>query len=331
MNAITAQQFSIAMGSFSFEKSSRIAVAVSGGGDSVALALLLQEWSAECGIKMLALTVDHGLRPESGAEAAAVQEFFKIRKIPHKILRWEGDKPESHVQERARQARYRVLIEACRAENIDTLAVAHNLEDQVETFWMRLAHGSGLDGLAGIAASREDSGIRIIRPLLGMTRADLRGTCKRFDATFIDDPSNVNPKFLRPRLRQFEEMLADEGLTPQRLAQTMRKLEDARDALHWVLTLALKDSVTFSAENDAILSRPAWLHYPEDIRRRVMAHVLQHVQPQEYPPGSDALDRLCRDAAGETFSGRTLAGCMVSPSGKGNIAVTRENAQRKVS
>src|SRR5688500_149409 len=171
-----------------------IAVAVSGGGDSMALVLLLEDWTRERGGRLLALTVDHGLRPESAEEARRVHDILQSRGIEHRVLTWEGEKPQSHIQERAREARYALLCAECVREKIPFLAAAHNAEDQIETFWMRLAHGSGLDGLAGMAARREMRGMDLLRPLLGFSREELRRYCAQAGIEWIEDPSNQNQK-----------------------------------------------------------------------------------------------------------------------------------------
>lgn len=300
---------------------SRIAAAVSGGGDSMALALLLRQ----AGYDVLALTVDHGLRPGSAAEAQRVADFFSREKIPHKILTWKGDKPDTHIQERARDARYDLLIAACRAEACESLALGHNAEDQIETFWMRLAHGSGLDGLAAMAPVRKLENIKMIRPLLGFSRDRLRQICRDFDAPYIDDPSNENEKFLRVRLRQFEEVLKLEGLTTSRLSQTLQKFDAAREALQWMTQEAVASCAAFEMAG-ATIQKEKWQAYPTDLRRRIVLAVMQRVQPQKYPPDWEAMQRLCDDLMRNEFAGRTLAGCQFAPRKNNLISVIPEKA-----
>lgn len=322
---ITREEFSQALRRFdSAEEKPCIAVAVSGGGDSMALALLIHEWTQARGGKIVALTVDHGLRPDSTAEARRVHDLLSQRGIEHHILTWTGDKPATHIQEEARQARYALLLAACARQNITTLALAHNIEDQAETFWMRLAHGSGLDGLAGMAESQVSDGIRIIRPLLSFSRARLRETCRAYGLEWIEDPSNTNARFLRPRLRAFENVLAGEGLTPQRLFRTAQKLESARAALEEMAARAFALCVQEYEEGYARLDVAAWLAWPRDLRLRVLSSVLRRVYPQDYAAGYDALEALCTAMEGDHFSGRTLAGCEIFPQGEKNIFVCRE-------
>jgi tRNA(Ile)-lysidine synthase len=306
-----------------------IAVAVSGGGDSMALTLLLHDWVQARGGKILALTVDHKLREDSTAEVEQVRVWLEARGIAHKILTWHGDKPATCLQERARAARYDLLLAACAEHGCTALAFAHNLEDQIETFWMRLAHGSGLGGLAGMAASRRMNGIRIIRPLLTFSRAALRTTCAAYGVSWVDDPSNENKKFLRVRLRQFESVLAAEGLTPQRLAQTLQKLEYAHAALEEVAAQVFEVCITLHPEGHATLLSSALQMHPRDIQTRVLAHVLHSIHPQDYPPDSSAMEHLRLDVLSPSFAGRTLAGCEIFPHGA-MIYLCREASRQRV-
>ena len=308
----------------------KIAVAVSGGGDSMALALLVRDWVKAHGGEMIALTVDHGLRADSAAEAQKVGALLKDKGIAHEILTWEGDKPATHIQELAREARYKLLTEACRARGFGFLAVAHNLEDQTETFWMRLAHGSGLDGLAGMAAARDADGVKIIRPVLGFTRTELRATCTQYGLEWIEDPSNRNEKYLRVKLREFEEVLAQEGFTPARLAQTMQKLEESREAIQVMTTEAFRTCVQMHPEGYVTLNTQQWQKSPREIQRRVLMQALTSVSPQDYPLGSEAIETTRLELQSTTtsggFAGKTLGGCEIFPAQGGYFVFVREAA-----
>lgn len=292
----------------------------------MALVALLQEWITVQDGEMLALTVDHGLRAGSAAEALQVQNILRARGVPHEILTWEGDKPATHLQERAREARYKLLLQACRQRGFSTLAVAHNLEDQIETFWMRLAHGSGLNGLAAMASRRTVEGVSIVRPLLGFSRAALRATCEHRKIQWIEDPSNSDTKYLRVKLRPFEALLESEGLTQARLAQTIQKLEDAREALQAMTDTAMESCVRFHPEGYATLTKTTWAASPRDIQRRVLAEVLKALSPEPYPVGFEALEQARLELLEDSFAGKTLSGCDIFPGRGGDILLTREAA-----
>src|SRR5690606_2857459 len=201
-----------------YETAPHVAVAVSGGPDSLALTLLLAEWVHRRGGRLQALTVDHGLRPESAEEAASVGRTLMGRGISHRVLKWSGTRPQAGLQEAAREARYALLLDWCSRAGILHLFLAHHLEDQVETFLMRIARGSGRSGLAGMSAIVERRGVRLLRPCLGAERDRLRATLANSGLVPLQAPSNQAPRFTRVRVRARLPALAGAGLGPGRLA-----------------------------------------------------------------------------------------------------------------
>lgn len=309
-DAVTITEFDTAMKRLGLSSAvKKIALAVSGGGDSLALTLLMQDWAKTTGADLLALTVDHKLRAGSTREAEKVQAMLQARGIAHEILVWAEDKPLTSLPEKARAARYKLLHQACRERGFPFLAVAHNAEDQIETFWMRLAHGSGLDGLSAMAPVREMNDVTVIRPLLGFSRERLRATCAHHQLAWVEDPSNLDKKYLRVKLRQFEDLLAGEGLTPARLAQTVQKLSDAGAALQVMTSRAFAECVLLHAEGYATLKTESWKNFPREIQRRVLAQVLLKVSPQDYPAGFELLEQTRLDLLAPSFAGKTLFGC----------------------
>ena len=207
-------------------------IASSGGPDSTALLWLMARWrkAQKRGPKLIAVTVDHGLRPESKREAQAVAKLARKLGVEHRTLRWTGKKPKTGIQEAARQARYRLLAEAARKAGARCVLTAHTLDDQAETVLFRLARGSGVSGLAGMDAHGADAGRRIrtascwsVR-CCDMPKSRLIATLKAAKIAYADDPSNRDPRFARPRWRALMPALAREGLTAERLGRLARRV-----------------------------------------------------------------------------------------------------------
>ena len=206
-------------------------IAASGGPDSTALLVMAAGWAARRGARVAAATVDHRLRPESAAEAETVAALSAELGVPHKTLIWAGAKPTTRVQERAREARYRLLIKHARAIGADVIATAHHADDQAETVLFRLVRGSGVAGLSGMEAISRRDGVTIARPLLGVAKRDLVAFCRSRGIEFADDPSNANPRFARPRLRALLDRLGEEGLKADGLVRLARRAAEADEAL----------------------------------------------------------------------------------------------------
>jgi tRNA(Ile)-lysidine synthase len=211
-----------------------IVFAVSGGPDSVALMLLVAEWAKASRVpRLFVATVDHGLRPESSEEAAQVARWAKALGLPHQTLTWEGTKPKTRIQERARDARYALLDAYATAVGADTLITAHHADDQAETVLFRLLRGSGIDGLAGMARRTQRGGIIHLRPLIDYPKEALIGICEAHAQPLFRDPSNENSFFARARLRQLLPVLAREGFDRDallRLARRATRIAEALDA-----------------------------------------------------------------------------------------------------
>lgn len=205
------------------------ALAVSGGPDSLALALLLKDWLAKRKSRLLALVVDHGLRAESGKESLSVVRQLKTLGIEAKRLTWRGEKPTSGIQEAARQARYELLTKACRKAGCLYLFLGHHLDDQIETLQMRLVSGSGAEGLAGIPLIAAHPDLLVLRPLLPVAKARLLATLGQRQLAFVEDPSNRDRRFARARLREGPKRSRDKVafLAKQKLSADLRATIEA--------------------------------------------------------------------------------------------------------
>src|SRR4051794_37501016 len=190
-----------------------LVLAVSGGPDSVAMMWLAARWrrAMRDGPRLVAVTIDHGLRAEAAREARDVKHLAKALDLPHRTLRWSGDKPTTGLPAAARQARYRLLAKAARAAGATHVLTAHTQDDQAETLLMRMARGSGIAGLAAMARQSRRDGVVLARPLLNVPKTRLRATLQKARIDYADDPTNRDPNFTRPRLRALMPALAAEG------------------------------------------------------------------------------------------------------------------------
>lgn len=294
-----------------FEPQPVVAVGVSGGADSMALALLLHRWLQDCGGRLLAITVDHALRPESAVEAQQVADWLTARGIAHRILRWDGIKPRTGIQEAARSARHRLLAAACREQGILHLALAHHGDDQAETVLMRLARGSGIDGLAGMPVVRHARDVRIIRPLLGFTHERLRATCKAAGQPWIEDPSNRDERYDRARLRSRTDTLAALGVTHGQLMASAKRAGRSRQALDLATADLLATTVDLLPEGWLRMQLGPMHAVAPDIAHRALSCCLTAIGAQGYPPRDDAVRQLWRKLGSGNGFTRTLASCLI--------------------
>ena len=308
-----------------FEPAAHLAVAVSGGADSTALALLLNDWALARGGQVTALVVDHSLRTGSAAEARATAKLLSDQGLGARLLRSPGPRPRANVQAEARAARYRLLTEWCRRHGVLHLALGHQRDDQAETLMLRLGRGSGLDGLAAMAPVVELADLRLLRPLLEVPREDLEATLRARNVAWIEDPSNRNRNHGRVRMRHLKDALAAEGLTAARLAATAGHLARARAALEWAVADLLARAATPDPAGFLWLKSEAFAPAPPEVRLRALARVLMMVGGADYAPRLASLTRL----EGRILSGprraATLGGCRILPR-KGRLLVVREPA-----
>lgn len=307
-----------------FEPNPSVAVAVSGGQDSRALALLAAPWAARRGGTATALVVDHGLSDGSDRAASHTLEWLAARGIACVRLSWEAAKPKAGIQAAAREARYRLLGEWCAENGVLHLVTAHHRDDQAETVLLRLAAGSGLDGLAAMPPVLETSWGRILRPLLRVGRSRLRATLVSLGQGWIEDPANADPAFARARLRRSAGVLQREGLTPARLAATASRVAAARETLERETAALLARCTTVFPAGYALVDRRTLAAAPVDLSRRALERILGCIGGRRYAPRRARLEPLLDGLRGTgVMQSRTLAGCAIRPSG-GTILFVRE-------
>lgn len=307
-----------------FERRPVLAVAVSGGLDSMALCLLTAAWAASRKARVVALTVDHALRAESALEALQVGCWLADRRIEHHILRWEDQKPDHGIQAAARAARYRLLGEWCVAHGILHLLIAHHREDQAETYILRAGRGSGPVGLSGM---REVSRLPLhlpdapllLRPLLGVSKSALRKNLEQLEQGWIEDPSNRNEKFERVRIRQ---NLNDPAAIVAALEAASGMEETARGReTELAEFLALHSS--FDPAGYASFDRAAFLCLSRPVAVLCLARLGLLIAGRIYPPRSERLERLYSVLAAHESGGWTLGGCLIECAA-GKVSLFRE-------
>lgn len=278
-----------------FEPSPRLAIGVSGGADSLALVLLADEWTRRRGGSVLALIVDHGLRPEAAAEAAETASRLAERGIGARILRVEGLARGPALAERAREARFRVLADACAAEGILHLLLGHHAGDQAETVLIRSLGGSGAAGLAGIAPMVETAGLRILRPLLAVPPAFLRAMLQSIGVDWVEDPSNADRAALRPRLRQLRHDGAGVGSATTALVAAASEAAGRRAEHESKVAAELAEHASLCPEGFALLDGP--------VSAAALAALVQTIAGAPFPPPTQSIARLAPALAPATLAG----------------------------
>lgn len=295
-------------------------LAVSGGPDSIALMWLAVRWRRALarGPRLLAVTVDHGLRAEAAAEAREVKRLARMLDLEHRTLRWTGPKPATGLPAAARAARYRLLAKAARQSGATHILTAHTRDDQAETLLMRMLRGSGIHGLAAMARETERDGVRLARPFLDVPKSQLIATLNKAKLGFADDPTNRDLSFTRPRLRALMPALAAEGGDARNLARLAQRLARANAAVELLADgaeryLALRDreasgagaGKSFDAKS---YDAKAFAALPEEIRLRLLKRAIDrcgHEGPAELGKIEALLAALDRAVAEMPASSRT--------------------------
>ncbi|WP_170761694.1 tRNA lysidine(34) synthetase TilS [Ruegeria lacuscaerulensis] len=291
---------------------SRLGVAVSGGGDSVALMYLLHEIAQNEGVELRAATVNHGLRAEAEAEAERVAVQAALLEIPHETLQWQGWDGAGNLQDQARQARYGLLTDWAHRNAVPAIVLGHTADDQAETFLMRLGRAAGVTGLSGMPDARDLKGVTLLRPMLGITRQVLREYLSEAGVEWIEDPSNQDLRFDRIKAREALAGLDTLGISAKSLTRVAENLAQAREALA-VFTQESARKVAVVDDGDICLDRSGFVALPGEIQRRLVVGITAWIAGQGYPPRRSSVDQ----ALAAIRDGRTLsvAGCLLIPQG----------------
>ncbi|MBT4888523.1 MAG: tRNA lysidine(34) synthetase TilS [Rhodospirillales bacterium] len=308
-----------------FEIAPVVSVGVSGGADSLAFVILLDAWTRERGGRVIGLSVDHGLRAESGDEAIQTGKWLHAAGIEHHILPWIGQKPTTAIQAQARLARRELLLNWCRDAGILHLAMAHHGDDQAETYIMRLAKGSGTDGLAGMPMIKEFSQARIIRPLLTIEKNRLVATLQAMKQDWIEDPSNMMERFERVRVRNTLMSMNDAGASVQNIASAMADYGQTRAELDVVCASVLARCAQLHGAGFAHLNATALCGEGDVLGIRALGRLLLVIGGREYGAERDKLHRAYEALKSSNIKrGITLAGCRIIANKDGYL-ICREN------
>ncbi|MCI0600482.1 MAG: tRNA lysidine(34) synthetase TilS [Beijerinckiaceae bacterium] len=317
-----------------WETARGIVFGVSGGPDSVALMLLAADWARACSASppLYVATIDHGLREDSGREAEMVGRWARELGLPHAILVWEGVKPRSGIQERAREIRYRLLFQHAARIGADHVMTAHHADDQAETILFRLLRGSGMSGLSGMNTQCERNGLVLARPLLGHSKADLVAICEAKAHDFIADPSNDDPDYARTRMRKLGALLGKEGFDRDallRLGRRAARAEAALAARARVLRAHLaarRESGSFTADLTALANEP------EEISLRILGAEIELAgsgRPLRLERLEVLAGKIGQALRQSTGFKATLGGTVLQLKSNGTLIIVKEGGRRR--
>ena len=311
-----------------------ILLAVSGGPDSMAMLRLAAQWRASGGAPPLfAATVDHGLRPAARDETTRVAQWAAAQGVPHQTLTWNGPKPKTRLQEKARGARY-ALLEAYAADiGADFLMLGHHLDDQAETVLFRLLRGTGVDGLAAMEPLSSRGGLTLFRPLLGWPKARLVALCKALEQPFIEDPSNDDPRFARTGLRKLAPLLAEAGLDAGALGRLAARASRMREAVASQARDKMSRLETLPAPGGLTTNLEPLRGAPDEIVLRVIGGLVARVAAPGQAVRLEGLERLCAGLlpalAGRKGFRATLAGVELTLDATARLTLAREKPRKR--
>lgn len=310
---ITQEKFDVLLSSLlPSKKIEKIAIAVSGGIDSMVLTLLARQWCKKRAIQLIAFTVDHKLRKGSTEEANKVHQWLESYGIEHAILTLAGKKIDSNIQGRAREARYQLLAGQCKAAKISFLLVAHHKEDQAETFLLRLERGSGIDGLSAMVPLHHRGGVTLVRPLLSVPKACLKAYAALHHIPSVEDPSNRDPGYRRVFFRQILEAMEDKELFIHRVCETAVHMARAKSYIALKVAEDQKHVVTLLPEGYAFVTLPGFFALHEEAALRVLVQLLCAISGNPYKPRFEEVYRLYQSITRADFKAKTLYGCFIS-------------------
>ena len=315
--------------SSSLEVKEDLAVAVSGGPDSLALAYLTKCYSLKNKIKVKYYIVNHKLRKESSLEAKIVKKVLRKISIQCTILNWNGKKPSNNIQAIARDKRYSLLVNECKKNNIKYLLLGHHLNDLFENFLIRIVRGSGLNGLISFSKNTKyrNQNINVMRPLLNLEKKDLLYISNEVFSFFVKDPSNINEDYKRTRIRNLLYSLEKEGLDVKKLKLTINNLKDSDKSIKFYVDRNLKKNVVFLKKKNIYILSYNFFDQSHEIIFRSLTKLIQKLGKKYYPARGKSINELIEKINKKSFTRVTLGGCFIERVNE-TILITQESAYK---
>lgn len=310
---------------FSKIKVNKIAVAVSGGSDSLALTLLLNEYCFEKKIQICALTVDHGVRKKSASEAKKLGKILADKKIPHQILTIPKAKiPTQNIEAKLRELRYEMLYDFCIKNKIEHLFLGHILGDVAENFLIRLFRGSGLDGLSSIAEISNYKEIKLLRPLLNYSKSELQEYLRAHGVQWFEDETNEDEKFLRNKIRKFLSSFPEEEIIHKRIKNAADEIAKSRDLFDKILLVEAKKILKLRADKTFLIDIKKLQKLDEKIALKILALTLMEVGGKTYKPRLEKLKNFYDYLQTGAEKKRNFYNCMAKKFDEKNVLIFAE-------
>ncbi|MDA9065655.1 tRNA lysidine(34) synthetase TilS [Candidatus Pelagibacter sp.] len=306
-----------------------LAVAISGGPDSLALAYLTKCYSLRNKIKIKYYIVNHKLRKESSLEAETVKKILKKINIQCKILNWNGKKPSKNIQARARDKRYFLLAQECKKNHIKYLLLGHHLNDLFENFLIRIVRGSGLKGLISFSKNTKyrSQDLNILRPLLNLEKKDLIYISNKVFSFFVKDPSNINEDYKRTRIRNLLNSLEKEGLDVKKLKLTINNLKDSDKSIKFYVDRNLKKNVVFLKRKNIYILNYNFFDQSHEIIFRSLTNLIQKLGNKYYPVRGKSINELIKKINKKSFIKLTMGGCYIERVNE-TLLISQENSHK---
>jgi len=295
----------------SFKVTDNFVVAVSGGPDSLALAILTKIYALKKNLDPKYFIVDHRLRKESTKEALKVKKILKSFKINSSILTWNGKKPNKNIQSLARNKRYELLFFKCRKLRIKNLVLGHHTDDLIENFFLRMVRGSGLKGLVSLGANAQIKKINLIRPLIEFDKKDLIFLSKLVFNSYVDDPSNHDIKYNRIKVRNLINQFKDFGLDKKKLQLTIENLKRSDQTIKFYVEKNKRENSISNRRSGELILKQDFFNNPHEIVFRSLSDLIHLIGQKSNFPRGKKIDNILSKINQVILKKETLGGCVI--------------------